>query len=289
MTPQMEFYLLWLYEHNRNPTSIKTTRSVLGSCLRMLADGGHPTDALAIRPDDYFWLARKVMEDGSEYKARTYIHTLSTFVKRHGGHDAENIGLMWNRTIPNPARITMEDFRTLYDSADGTDRLILALGGAMGLRREEIARIRIRDITKDGILIHGKGHGTTGKVAVQPMPELVRSLVCVYVCDRAEPDDFLVRFPTLRNPDSERARNDAVNRHIGKMSEIIGKRVTPHALRRLFATSLDRQGVPIATICDLMRHTSPDTTKRYIEQDTERMAAAAEELGSRIAEIVVSS
>lgn len=289
MYPQIEYYLMWMSAHNRNIATIRTTRSALKMCMDTLAEGGRPVDALLLRPDDFYWLAAELTRRGTESRAKQYVGILSTFCVRHGGIDAGKLGIMWNTIQTRQTRITAEDFRKLYESGDDCDRLILALGASMGLRREEIARIKVEDVLPDGIIVHGKGHGSEGKVAVQPMSELVRHELSTYIPKyHRHKGQYLVTWRWTRSiPDGTvRSRCETIARRLNNLSIVIGKKVTPHALRRLFATSLDRQGVPINTICDLMRHTDPATTRIYIERNSERMQAAVDGVSDMLSALV---
>jgi len=55
-------------------------------------------------------------------------------------------------------------------AADPTQRMILILGGMMGLRRSDIAGLRDGDIDGNRMVIRGKGHGRDGLVSVMEMP-----------------------------------------------------------------------------------------------------------------------
>ena len=43
----------------------------------------------------------------------------------------------------------------------------------------------------------------------------------------------------------------------------LGKRVFPHLLRHTFATRALNKGMPLPTLCDLMGHSSVETTRIY--------------------------
>ena len=85
--------------------------------------------------------------------------------------------ILWNDTRPHRVFINTDEFARLMEIADERDRVILLLGGAMGLRRDEIRKVRYTDIRDGRLRIHGKGHGPDGKVEEMRIPELVMSAI----------------------------------------------------------------------------------------------------------------
>lgn len=56
--------------------------------------------------------------------------------------------------------------------ADPTEKMILYLGAGLGLRREEIATIKLSDFKGNKIMVNGKGHGR-GKLVEKEAPQSV--------------------------------------------------------------------------------------------------------------------
>ena len=133
--------------------------------------------------------------------------------------------------------------------------------------------IRMQDIRRDRILIHGKGHGRDGLVYEQPMPIEVKQII----------DRYLVWRKALTGADRSDGRllvwydksHDRINRFAdrsGRLTDIVknlgervGVTVTCHSLRRLFCTNLyygidGNGGADLVMVRDLMRHSSVDTT-----------------------------
>jgi integrase len=61
-------------------------------------------------------------------------------------------------------------------------------------------------------------------------------------------------------------------RHLGDRA---GLRVSPHVLRRTFATLATTAGMPLAILQNLMGHASIEMTRRYIQLTGENIVAAA--------------
>jgi len=64
-----------------------------------------------------------------------------------------------------------------------------------------------------------------------------------------------------------------------RISECTGLKVTPHALRRTFATLFRRAGMDLLELQALMGHASLDMTKRYIEILEDDLIKAHREYG----------
>jgi site-specific recombinase XerD len=56
--------------------------------------------------------------------------------------------------------------------------------------------------------------------------------------------------------------------------------ITPHALRRTFATYLIRNGVDVRTVQELLGHADLQTTARYLHSDTRTKQAAVGKLAA---------
>ena len=161
--------------------------------------------------------------------------------------------------------------------------LVLALGAAMGLRRAEIANLKLNDISEDSILVRGKGHGPNGKVDTMPMPRIVREAMEAYMPMRQRIIDeygdnshghlLIRRFTYASEPIPPDTIGDMVYR-LGKRADV---EVTTHSLRRLFATTMNDNGVKLDTIRRMMRHQSLDTTlKCYINADPRLVKSATD-------------
>lgn len=245
----------------RKDLSLKAAGSSVRSCLRWLEVHGMST-----APEDIDGGALNALRAGLPWKEstkRNAIGSVSQWVEWETGTDPRrSADLMWNDIQYERVRITPEEYHQAlsyaYGEGDRDTVLALVLGATMGLRRSEMAGIRMSDIRPDGILVHGKGHGPEGKIAIQPMPPETAALIRRMSKGRC-PEDHLLTL-------GDGCRSEAVAYLFKRLSRQTGIRILPHSLRRLYATTLYRQGVDIMTISQLMRHSSPSTTWRYITE-----------------------
>ena len=146
---------------------------------------------------------------------------------------------------PTPYILTTEDIRRLINAAGGsmsralcaaTYSTLFALLACTGLRVSEAIRLRVDDITADGLVIQ---RTKFGKSRLVPVHETARAGLERYLHQRrpyAPFDDHVfvsVQRKALRVADVDRAFRIAAT-HVGLRDRL--RRPTPHALRHAFAT-----------------------------------------------------
>lgn len=141
------------------------------------------------------------------------------------------------------------------------ERLMLLLGATAGLRRSEIAAVHSRDFDPlEGLLtVAGKG----GKIREIPIvhPELIRALT--------ECAGWL--FPG-------RVNGHLSAGHVGVLlGRVLPGRYTAHTLRHRAASKAYAGTRDLLAVGQMLGHSKPETTKRYIRlpQDALREAASA--------------
>jgi site-specific recombinase XerD len=155
-------------------------------------------------------------------------------------------------------------------------RALLMTIYAAGLRRSEVARLRVRDIdsARMTIAVHG-GKGQKDRV-VMLSPVLLEILRQYW--RKNKPKEWL--FPGV-NPDQPISSNDvfAVFQNAVRRAGIT-KKVCPHSLRHSFATHLLESGTDLRTIPILLGHRSLKTTSRYLHVSQQQVRATVSPLDS---------
>jgi integrase/recombinase XerD len=155
-------------------------------------------------------------------------------------------------------------------------RALLMTIYAAGLRRSEVARLRVKDIdsARMTITVH-QGKGQKDRV-VMLSPVLLDTLRQYW--RHAKPKQWL--FPG-ENPDQPITDNDIFGVfHNAVRRAGITKKVSPHSLRHSFATHLLESGTDLRTIQILMGHRSLKTTARYLHVSQRQVRATASPLDS---------
>jgi site-specific recombinase XerD len=141
------------------------------------------------------------------------------------------------------------------------NRAIVGLLASVGLRRAELLELRAGDLdlAQRSILVrHGKGDRPRRLDIPQPLAEDLAALAA-----GLPPDGRLFRFAGRR-----------LERLLGRWGGMAGlepERVTPHALRRSYATIYLDRGGTIDTLRRSLGHSDPRTTALY---DRRRQASA---------------
>lgn len=164
-------------------------------------------------------------------------------------------------SIPAP-RPTPEDVLAVaLSTADRRNQLMVLLAARQGLRRAEIAKVHSDDLTVDIsgwplLRVHGKGR----KERVVPL------------CD-----DVTRRLRELPPGWAFPGRTDG---HLSPdtVGEIIGDLLpgewTAHTLRHRFATAAYRGSGDLLSVQQLLGHSRPETTQRYVAVEPDKLRAA---------------
>ncbi|HXY13978.1 MAG TPA: tyrosine-type recombinase/integrase [Terriglobales bacterium] len=164
-----------------------------------------------------------------------------------------------------PTVLSREEISRLIDAAGNLFRrtLLVTLYGT-GMRRAELARLKIGDIDSQRMIIRvvaGKG----GKDRDLPLSPALLETLREYWCWR-KPKRYM--FPTrtlgrtLDQPISDKTVWIACSEAARRAG--ISKRVTPHTLRHSWATHLLEAGTDLRTIQVLLGHGDLETTAQYL-------------------------
>lgn len=179
------------------------------------------------------------------------------------------------RAAPRPAP-TRVVIRALLLASE-RDQLLIMLAAYAGLRRSEIARLRWEDVQPGSLRVRGKG----GAVRVVPLSDdLEHALINErerraagvvgdgwrYQVDSASP----YVFPGTRgghiHPDT-----------VGPLlAELLGEGWTGHTLRHRFATRAYAGTRDLRAVQELLGHSKPETTARYVQVNAEQLRAAVD-------------
>lgn len=260
---EKDAYLRWLQAHGRRPETILDYRKQLDIIAPVVMQTVGSLRFDEIGEDEVYTLI-DALDGVCERTRKTYITTfgrLCAFVT--GTNPVNRAQVIWGDCEPtHRIFIDSEDWPRIKDAArSSTDRLILYLGAYMGLRREEMVRIRMQDIDGDYLIIHGKGHGQDGSVVRKQMPQPVRTALRVYLGQRQElhpdTDQLLIRIDG-RQP-GRVMDGRSIRFAVDNMSERSGVKFTPHSLRRLYATTMwEATGKDLVLTKTATRHASAD-------------------------------
>ena len=143
------------------------------------------------------------------------------------------------------------------------DYMIVSILYATGIRRAELAEIKLSDIdfNQGTIQVTGKGN----KTRVVPTGETTLADLRLF---RQLRDDYLSSKETLSphlflNRSGEQLTVRSLDRVVKKYGLSRGVEMTPHALRHSFATHLLENGADLMLIKEILGHSSLSTTQKY--------------------------
>lgn len=290
---QAEEWLSHLIAHGRKANSVNTHRNNLRQCFAYLQADGRSYRAEDITVDDihYLWAAMDVKDS----LRMTYLRTLAGMIIHFTGRDVvKQADILFNREVRDRVFISDEEFSLLYMNADPLQRLIMVLGGFMGLRRVEMHGIRDSDIRGNQVTIHGKGHGERGLMMTVVIPGPVMTAMEEYreyrdSLGRGRSDDYLIQTPG-RDGWLHRINISRITDTITDLGKVCGIEVTVHSFRRFYATTLYYEtGCDVQTLRCLMRHANIATTfKCYVDACDVREREASEKLTGYISGLIGS-
>lgn len=160
------------------------------------------------------------------------------------------------------------DLERLLSAPNGTDlrslrdKAILEIFFSTGLRLSELCRLnRYLDFDRGEITVRGKGE----KLRVVFISDTAKKITKSYLAKRTDANEALFVSLTKKGIVLNRITPRAVERMIDFYSRKagIGKRVTPHSLRHLFATDLLINGADLRSVQELLGHSHISTTQVY--------------------------
>jgi site-specific recombinase XerD len=183
--------------------------------------------------------------------------------------------------------VTIEEVRDVLIAAakqdapkSWRDQALLVAMFAGGLRRQEVSALDAEhydDETGAITVYRGKG----GKYRTSYLAEGYRAWMepwAHFQCERAcEP--MFVRWDKDAGPMTKRLSRSGVDYVLGELVELAGiSDLTPHDLRRTFATDLLENGADILMVQKLMGHADVKTTAIYDRRGEKSKQAAAEKM-----------
>jgi len=161
------------------------------------------------------------------------------------------------QTLPKPIEEVYIEEVLGYSNA--MERLLVLMLYGLGLRITELSQVKLEDISKEWIRVHGKGN----KERQMPLLPILQSSLEIYLKEYT-PKVYL--FEKKEIP-----LNQAQLRYIlQKLFKSKGLKVTPHQLRHSFATHLLDKGARISDISELLGHHSMASTQLYTKLGNEK-------------------
>jgi integrase/recombinase XerD len=184
------------------------------------------------------------------------------------------------RAFRLPTILSPEQVSKLIDGADlAFHRILLMTLYATGLRRAELAHLKVSDIDRERMVIHVQGGKGRKDRDVMLSPRLLEELQRYLDGLRRKPDVWLFpgnRRHTGKEPITNKVVWQACRR--AALRAGLGNKVHPHTLRHCFATHLLESGADLRTIQLLLGHRDLEETTLYLHLSNARLSATASPL-----------
>jgi integrase/recombinase XerD len=181
-----------------------------------------------------------------------------------------------------PIILSSEEVAQLIDSAlTPFHRIVLMTLYATGVRRAELARLKITDIDSRRMILHIQGGKGRKDRDVMLSPTLLKALREYWRGLRRKPTDWLFpggRCHTANHPITTKVVWNACRKAAQRAG--IHKKIHPHTLRHCFATHLLEAGADLRTIQILLGHRDLEETTIYLHLSQRHLNATASPLDS---------
>lgn len=284
-------YAGWLREERGlAPSTIENYAGYIRRFLTSICVADEPrlADISASQVTDY--IRRNAPRDRTFSQAKNIVTSLRSFFRfaRYRDYIQTDLAAVvpsvagWSmasvpRAMPaDCVRRLLDESKTWRTPAGLRNRAILLLLARLGLRAREIVRLELDDIdwSQGWLRVHGKGR----QERPLPMPHDVGEAVASYL-KNGRPESTCRRvFLRSRAPfDGLRTHSDIcqiVHRAIDRAG--IEVKVTgSHQLRHALAVDMLRQGISLTEIGQVLRHRSPEATRRYAKVDLDGLREVA--------------
>ena len=194
--------------------------------------------------------------------ARSHLRSFYSWAHRTGHIQTNPAQYLMPVKVPpgKPKPADPDAINAALENADVTLRCMILLAAYAGLRRNEIATLRVKDVEPTRLRVTGKG----GRVRLVPIHPVLNDALAAQIA-LVRPSEWV--FPGRK-----------WGEHIGVyyVWEHI-KRATgglpPHTLRHRFATNAYRYANDLRMVQELLGHSSPNTTALYVAVDDDKLAA----------------
>ncbi len=186
------------------------------------------------------------------------------------------------KVVRLPAILSQEEVARLIDAAHTPfHRVVLMTLYATGVRRAELAHLKISDIDSQRMVIHVQGGKGRKDRDVMLSPKLLAALREHWRSLRRKPAQWLFpgnRWHTANHPIDTKVPWQACQAAARRAG--IQKEVHPHTLRHCFATHLLEAGADLRTIQVLLGHRDLEETTIYLHLSRRHLNATASPLDS---------
>ncbi len=183
--------------------------------------------------------------------------------------------------------LTVDECDKLIAALDGADaltirdRMLIEVMASTGLRVSEVAALKVAQVVDAGKAVEtlhlDKQHTKRKKGGKLPLSSYLKGALVAYVSWLRSWYEGVYLFPGYKHkPLTTRAIQLRIH-DLAMLCEI-GKKITPHSLRKFFIQRLLDGGLDLRTVMELSRHSSLASLHHYLVVDEAAARAAVEKI-----------
>jgi len=190
-----------------------------------------------------------------------------------------------NNLRESPTIAQVKEILTQIDTGTVRGKRDFAIVNVMarsGLRTIEIIRANLEDLRQEAgeALLYIQGKGRDSKDEFILLTEAALKPILEYLKERKNPQPDAPLFVSMSDRNNgERLTTATLRKIVRELFRAIGidkpRRICAHSLRHFFATQALRAGAPLIQVRDALRHSSIETTQKYLHT-IDRLDKAAE-------------
>lgn len=257
----LEEFLLSRQAMRCSPRTLRTYRSVLGRFVQWVNNEG-----ITLANQITSRHIRRFMSQisGTQWTLNGYGRAIRTFINFLSQEELVDHKIYIK--VPPPPRqnlpfLNSSQITQLLEVCDVQEKAIILLIVDSGLRRQEVCNLKIGDVQiENGMIrvIQSKGN----KDRIVFIGQATINAILDYLPDFNYRDK---ESPLFQTKNGKPFNGDSMQKMFLRLSKQSGIKVTPHMLRRSFATLSLKFGMDMVSLQMLMGHASLDTTRRYIQ------------------------
>lgn len=284
-------YAGWLQEERGlAPSTIENYAGYIRRFLTSIFGTNEPRLAAISASQVTDYIRRNAPRDRTFSQAKNIVTSLRSFFRFARYRDYIQTGLAavvpsvagWSmasipRAMPaDSVRRLLDESKTWRTPAGLRNRAILLLLARLGLRAREIVRLELDDIdwSQGWLRVHGKGR----QERPLPMPHDVGEAVASYLKNGRPASTCRRVFLRSRAPFDELKTHSDISQVVHRAIDRAGIEVKvtgSHQLRHALAVDMLRQGISLTEIGQVLRHRSPEATRRYAKVDLDGLREVA--------------
>lgn len=251
-------YIEYLNEQERSESTIKSYKRELMSLQLFL-------DCQPVTKDKLLSYKTMLTSHYAPTTCNVSIAALNSYLKYIGRPDLMLNPLKIQRQIYEPAdkELTRREYDKLIRAANinGQERLSLIIQTicSTGIRVSELCYITVESLKEGKCLVTNKG-----KSRIVFLPTSLCTMLKKYVVNSNITSGPI--FITRSGKPLDRSNIWAEMKRLCTIAKVNPEKVYPHNLRHLFARAYYSQYKDLSRLCDLLGHTSVNTTKIYTKE-----------------------